>query len=53
MNSKRATQIVLPKFVFLTAYKTSQFDKHAKEAGVSSVYEKPLSIEQLEEIFYT
>ena len=36
-----------PRFVFLTAYKTSVFDKLIKELNVDTVFEKPLSLEQL------
>lgn len=47
INSKNAmteTKIVEPKFVFLTAYKTSAFDKHIKELNIEQVFEKPLSL---------
>jgi CheY-like chemotaxis protein len=47
INSKNAmteTKIAEPKFVFLTAYKTSAFDKHIKELNIEQVFEKPLSL---------
>jgi hypothetical protein len=37
--------------VFLTAYKTSAFDAQLKEINVESVFEKPLTIDQLSSIF--
>jgi hypothetical protein len=40
-----------PKYVFLTAFKTSQFEKHLREMGLKHVFEKPLSLDQLASIF--
>jgi len=53
MNEKSEKKIQQPKFVFLTAYKTTQFEIHARNLGVSSVHEKPLTLEKLESIFFT
>ena len=50
-NSLTEKKMAEPKFVFLTAYKTSSFDSHARNINVTDVYEKPLSIEQLTNIF--
>lgn len=41
----------MPKFVFMTAYKNSHFEKHAVSLGVKTVFEKPMSQEQMESIF--
>ena len=38
-------KVAEPKFVFLTAYKTSAFDKHIQDLNVSEVYEKPLALD--------
>ena len=46
-NFTREVKIREPKYVFLTAYKTSAFDKHIQELNVHEVYEKPLQLEQL------
>lgn len=50
-NSTREVKIRPPKYVFLTAYKTSAFDKHIQELDVHEVFEKPLTIDQLKSIF--
>lgn len=44
-NDKSAKQIKMPKFVFMTAYKNSHFDKHAQGLGVKTIFEKPMSQE--------
>lgn len=51
MNSTSAVKIEEPKVVFLTAYKTSAFDMHIKNLNVAAVFEKPLTLEQLQSIF--
>ena len=51
LNSQSPVKIADPKVVFLTAYKTSAFDSHIKNLNVSAVFEKPLSLEQLQSIF--
>lgn len=38
-------QIEPPKIYFLTAHKTSHFDRFLEKLDVSAVYEKPLSPE--------
>jgi hypothetical protein len=35
----------MPKFVFMTAYKTSVFEKLVKELEVDTVFEKPFAFE--------
>ena len=37
--------------MFLTAHKTSHFDKFLEKLNVAAVFEKPLTIEQLALIF--
>jgi CheY-like chemotaxis protein len=50
-NVIQVDKIIEPKFVFLTAHKTSAFDRHLRNMGVHAVFEKPLRIFQLEGIF--
>jgi hypothetical protein len=42
-----AIEIREPLFVMLTAYKTLHFEKHVKEQGFYSCYEKPIEAEEL------
>ena len=39
-----------PKIYFLTAYKTSEFDRLTLDLNVSGIFEKPMDIEQLKTI---
>lgn len=39
-----------PKFVFLTSYKTSAFDKLCGELNVQEVFEKPIDIDVLQDL---
>jgi CheY-like chemotaxis protein len=39
-----------PQIVFLTAYKTSNFEHSVKDLKVAGVYEKPLELTQLKSI---
>lgn len=50
-NFNRAEKIEEPVFVFLTAYKTSSFDRFVQELEVMNVFEKPLTLDQLQSIF--
>ena len=49
-KERKGRQIEPPKFVFLTAYVTQTLIKHAKESGISYVYEKPLGDSQIYDI---
>ena len=40
-----------PQFVFLTAYKTSAFERLCEKLCITKIYEKPLALEQLQTIF--
>lgn len=40
----------MPAFAFLTAYRTTAFNKYASDLGVNQVLEKPATIEQLQQI---
>lgn len=39
--------IILPEFVFLTAFKTNNFQKYLQSQGVQQCYDKPISQNQL------
>ena len=39
---QQKVKVVEPIYIFLTAYASSSFSKHAKSQGVSHIYEKPL-----------
>ena len=39
-----------PQVVFLTAHLNKGFKSHLKQLGIDDVYEKPLIVEQLEQI---
>ena len=41
-------KVIEPIFIFLTAYASTSFTKHAKSQGVSHIFEKPLLQEQLQ-----
>ena len=50
INSASDIQIVPPRFVFLTAYSTLTFRKHAKQHGVECILEKPIQKDVLDAI---
>ena len=50
-NNFSVSKIVPPRIYFLTAHKTSHFDKFLEKLNVESVFEKPLSLEQVASIF--
>ena len=41
-------KVIEPIFIFLTAYASTSFIKHAKSQGVTHIFEKPLLQEQLQ-----
>ena len=50
VSDKTGRQIEPPKFVFLTAYVSQGLISHAKDLGISHIYEKPLHDSQMHEI---
>jgi CheY-like chemotaxis protein len=46
-NKHKHLEIIDPVFVFLTAFATTNFQKHLKSLGVEYIYEKPVSKEVL------
>ena len=50
-NEKSERKIKMPKVVFMTAFKNTHFDKHARSLGITTIFEKPMSLNQLESIF--
>jgi CheY-like chemotaxis protein len=39
---QQKVKVIDPIFIFLTAYASTSFSKHAKSQGVAHIYEKPL-----------
>lgn len=50
LNTTLEFRVEEPVFVFLTAYSSKSFRSHVNSLQVKGVYEKPLRVEQLQEI---
>ena len=50
-NEQNNMQLDVPEIVFLTAYKTKGFDRHMRDLGVSLVFEKPMTLDEMKFIF--
>jgi CheY-like chemotaxis protein len=50
LNKTLEFRVEEPAFVFLTAYSSKSFRSHVNSLQVKGVYEKPLRVEQLQEI---